>query len=180
VRCEAILAQGPWLGPDAALVFSITGLLLALPAVVLPFITAGKLGDERVSLLFTGVLSLWEQGLRATAVLVLLTGGILPLLLLASLAILHAPGHLGWPQKGLGLLFDLARHLEEWAIPEVQVLAVFVALMKLGSLVNVTIGPGFWCYCAMTLALLMAQRSFDFDSTGLHAATREPDAPLPP
>ena len=43
-------------------------------------------------------------------------------------------------------------------------MAVLVVLMKLGSVVEVTIGLGFWCYCAMALSLLIAQHSFDFDS----------------
>jgi paraquat-inducible protein A len=56
------------------------------------------------------------------------------------------------------------RPLEHWAIPEVQVLAVLVALVKLHSVVNLQVGPGFWSYCAMTLALLVAQNSSEFDT----------------
>jgi paraquat-inducible protein A len=165
VRCDAVLAQGARLGPDAALAFSITGLIFALPAALLPFVSAGKLGDERISLLFTGVGSLWDGGMRALATLVFLCGGLLPLAMLAILAVLHAPSYPSRQKANFRLLFRAARVLEHWAIPEVQVLAVLVALMKLGSLVDVTIGPGFWCYCAMALSLLIAQHSFDFDST---------------
>lgn len=165
VRCDAVLAQGTRLGPDTALVFSITGLIFALPAALLPFVSAGKLGDERISLLFTGVGSLWNGGMRSMAILVFLCGGLLPLSLLAILTVLHAPSHRPGRQKAnFHLLFRAARILEHWAIPEVQVLAVLVALAKLGSLVDVTIGPGFWCYCAMALSLLIALHSFDFDS----------------
>jgi paraquat-inducible protein A len=164
VRCEAMLAQGTRLGPDTALVFSLTGLLFAVPAALLPFVSAGKLGDERISLLFTGVWNLWDCGMRPLAVLVFLFGGLLPFALLATLAVLHMPSRLGWQNDDLRFLFRAARVLQHWAIPEVQVLAVLVALMKLGSVVEVTIGPGFWCYCAMALSLLIAQHSFNFDS----------------
>jgi paraquat-inducible protein A len=176
VRCEAVLAKGSRLGPDTALVFSITGLLFAVPAALLPFISAGKLGDERISLLFTGVWSLWDGGMCPLAVLVFLCGGLLPFALLASLAILHASSRLGWHNDDLRFLFRMARVLQHWAIPEVQVLAILVALMKLGSVVEVTIGPGFWCYCAMALSLLIAEHSFDFDSAVTIPANDRSDA----
>jgi len=162
-RCGAVLEKGARLGPDTALAFSVTGLILSVPAVLLPFVSARTLGDERMSLLFTGVGSLWGGGMRALAVLVILCGWLLPLTLLAAFAILRAPPRLGWQNADFHLLFRAARVLERWAIPEVQVLAVLVALMKLGDLVDVAIGPGFWCYCAMAVCVVLAHRSFDFE-----------------
>jgi len=184
VRCDTVMAQGSRLqgsrlGADTALVFSITGLVLAVPAAVLPFVRAGKLGDERISLLFTGVGSLWDGGMRALAVLVLLCGGLLPLALLAALAVLHAPSRFRWLKADLRFLHRAALVLEHWAIPEVQVLAVLVALMKLGSLVDVTTGPGFWCYCAMALSLLAAQRSFELAPSGPPPSARGGKAAAP-
>lgn len=176
VRCDSLLAQGTRLSPDTGLVFAITGLLLVVPAALLPFVQAGKLGEARNTVLFTSVTSLWEGGMRILALLVLLCGGILPGLLLAALAVLHAADRFNWSSKpSLRHLAQTARFLEHWSIPEVQVLAVFVALIKLGSLVDVTIGAGFWCYCGMALSLVVAQRSFDFEVTVLPA----PGAPGP-
>jgi len=165
VRCATVLAQGSRLGPDTALVFALTGLILALPASLLTFVSAGKLGAERMSSLFTGVASLWGGGMRLLAVLVLLCGGLIPFALLAALAVMNAPERLGWRKAGLEPLIRCARALGRWAIPEVQVLAVLVALMKLGSVVHLRVGPGFWCYCGVALSLLIARRSFDLDST---------------
>lgn len=170
VRCASVLAQGSRLGPDTALAFSLTGLVLALPASLLTFVSAGKLGAERLCSLFTGVGSLWHGGMRALAVLVLLCGGLVPFALLAALAAVHAPARLGWPKADLQPLVRFARVLGHWAIPEVQVLAVLVALAKLGSVVDLRIGPGFWCYCGVALSLLIARRSFDLDSAAPSAA----------
>jgi paraquat-inducible protein A len=162
-RCGAVLAKGRRWHAEAPLVLCVTGLILAVPSCTLPFIGAGKLGAVNVSTLFTGVGALWENGMRALAVLVLLCGGLLPIGLLATLATIQAPNWLGRWVASQDVLAQVARALELCAIPEVQVLAVLVALMKLGSVVNVHIGPGFWCYCAMTFFLLLAQRSFDLE-----------------
>jgi paraquat-inducible protein A len=178
-RCDAVLARGSRLGPDATLVFSVTGLVLAVPASLLTFVRAGKLGAERLCTLFTGVGVLWDGGMRSLALLVLLCGALVPFALLATLAAVHAPARLGRPGAGPRRLLRVARGLGHWAIPEVQVLAVLVALMKLGSVVDVAVGPGFWCYCAMALSLLIAQRTFEFDPAAEHARAGGPAAAPP-
>lgn len=166
-RCGAVLAQGSRLGRPAALAFAITGLIFAPPAALLTFVSAGKLGATRHSLLFTGVGSLWEGGMRSLAVLVLLLGGLIPFALLVTLASIHWPIRLSRKTPNSRIRFQVARLLGHWAIPEVQVLAVLVAFMKLRSVVDIKIGPGFWCYSAMALSLLVAQRSVNFAATSL-------------
>lgn len=160
VRCDAVMARGTRSGRDAPLVFALTGLILAVPASFLPFITAGKFGQERGGLLFTSVEGLWNHDMRLLAVWVLLCGTVVPIALLGILAAVLLPARIGWSQTSSEFLSRAAHALGYWAIPEVQVLAVLVALMKLGSLVTVTIGVGFWCYASMSLSLLLAWRSF--------------------
>jgi paraquat-inducible protein A len=123
----------------------------------------------RQSLLLTGVETLWRNEMLPLSWLVFLCGALLPLGLLGVFAALYAPERFGCKPGGLVSLATVARELEHWAIPEVQVLAVLVALMKLGSLVQVQLGAGFWCYCGMALALLIAQHSFDRETYGGHA-----------
>jgi paraquat-inducible protein A len=155
-----VLSRGSWFGRDATLVFTLTGLILAVPALFLPFITAGKFGQERGGLLLTGVDGLWDNRMPVLGIWVLLCGAVVPILLLMVLAVGLLRARLGWSQAPSEILSKSAHAMSYWAIPEVQVLAVLVALMKLGSLVNVTIGFGFWAYSGMSLSLLLAWRSF--------------------
>lgn len=163
VRCETVLVRRHRIGARGGLALALTALILAVPAMSLPFLTAGKLGNERVSVLFTGVDGLWENGMRLLAIWVFFCSWFVPIALLAIL------GAVLWPSRtdeNLAQRARLARFalaLEHWAMPEVQVLAVLVALMKLGSLVDVSIGPGFWFYAAMSVTMLLAWHSVDLE-----------------
>jgi paraquat-inducible protein A len=154
-------------------------LILAIPALFLPFITAGKFGQERGGLLFSGVEGLWDHGMRLLAVWVLLCGAVAPIALLGILAALLLPARRRFMEKSSQFLMRAAHAVAYWAIPEVQVLAVLVALMKLGSVVNVTIGPGFWFYSGMSISLILAWRSFTLsppESPSDNNLTAEPRA----
>jgi paraquat-inducible protein A len=173
-RCGTVLARGRRSGPDAALAFAVTGLILIVPAAMLPFITAEKLGNEQIGFLFSGVRHLWENSMALLAVPVFLFGGLLPVALMGILVALLAPTRFGWQSPNIPWLRRMAQALGGWAMPEVQVLAVLVALMKLGSLVDLTIGAGFWCYAAMSLSLLLAWRNFELDPAASGSAMAPP------
>lgn len=181
-RCGTVMAHHSRFGSDAALVFALTGLILAPPALLLPFITAGKFGQERGGLLFTAVDGLWDNGMPFLAVWVLLCGAVVPILLLGILAGGVLRVRLGWSQTPGEFLSRAAHAMGYWAIPEVQLLSVLVALMKLGAVVNVTIGAGFWCYAGMSVSLLIAWRAFILspaDSPARHPAATATTATLP-
>lgn len=156
------MAKENRLGEHASISFALAGLVFAVPSAFLPFISASKLGDERDSLLLTGPGIVWHHDMRTLAALVVLCGFLLPIVFLVSLVLLHLP-QVNLHPSDRRLLSRFAHFLDHWAFPEVQILAVLVALMRLGSLVEVTLGSGFWCYCAMSLFLLLSQRGFEFE-----------------
>jgi paraquat-inducible protein A len=137
---------------------------------ILPFVTVDRLRNESVGYLFSGVEGLWDDGMKLLAIWVLLCGAIAPVVLLGTLAGLLLPAKLRWRVTSERVLWRTTHALEQWAMPEVYVLAVLVALTKLGTLVNVTVGPGFWCYGAMAGLTLLAWRTFEY---GAPAVTSE-------
>lgn len=171
-RCDGLLAKGSRFGADGALAFAMAGLLLAVPACLLPFVSARVVGNERVSHLFTGASRLWDDQMGLLGIWVYLCGGLVPIALLSALIVLLLPGRLGQPPPNCPWLIRAINAFGYWAIPEVQVLAVLVALIKLDTLVQVTIEPGFWCYAAMSVALLLAFRSFEIELPEMAPASR--------
>lgn len=91
LQCDAVLAKHSHLGPDTTLTLTLSGLILAPPALLLPFITARILGRVHSGWLFSGVTALWDEGMPILGVWVLACSLLAPLLLLGTLAGLLLP-----------------------------------------------------------------------------------------
>jgi paraquat-inducible protein A len=128
---------------------------------LLPLASATKFGERHTGFLLSGVQSLWREGSWHLAALVLALGVIIPLLLtvlIGSLALAVRRRRAG---ARLRPALHLAARLEQWSMPEVQMLGVIVAFLKLSALVETRPGAGLWCYGLAALATLVAWRSFD-------------------
>jgi paraquat-inducible protein A len=146
-------------GHDAALAFTLTALILAVPAVELPLVVVRKFGAEHASYVWTGIRSLWQDGMPLLSVWVALCGVVVPLTLLTTLVMLILARSRGPYRRAARVWARTAHALQHWSMPEVQVLAVLVAFVKIGALVQVHPGLGLWFYAAMTVAMLLAWRS---------------------
>lgn len=157
--CGATLQRR--LSGEAALAFATTALLLALPAVQAPLVIVRKFGADHPNYLWTGVRSLWQQGMPLLSVWVALCGALVPLALIGILAGVVASSRLARDGRPSALWRRAAHALQRWSMPEVHVLAILVAFIKIGVLVHVEPGLGLWFYSAMAVATLLAWRNLD-------------------
>jgi paraquat-inducible protein A len=161
-RCGTVMARRSYGGLDAPLALALTALILAVPAVVLPFVTLARFGNVRISHLLSGSEGLWRFHMPALSVWVLFCGVVAPLLEITFLALI-----LTWWRRDAAdpenPWVKAAHQLQHWSMPEIHVLAVLVSFFKIGSLAETTTGPGFYCYAAAAIAMLAAWQTFTLE-----------------
>ena len=158
--CGANLDQpSRFISPHALPALATGAMILAIPTGVLPVVTLSRLGVEHSPPLASGLDGLVTGGFTLLAALVGASAMVGPVALAALLA--------AWwwlrERKYLRAATRLERALEfieYWAMPEVYVLGVLIAFVKLGDLVHVVARSGLWCYAGMAVLVLAAWRTY--------------------
>lgn len=164
VRCGARIARGRTASWDRPLAWALAGLVLSVPAMLLPLATVGRFGSFHEGLWLTAIRTLWTGNMPTLAAGVLICGLLAPVAVLILLTVVLLPLRFqGSLSPALQSLLRMVHHGVQWSMPEVYLLAVLVAFIKLGAIVTVTIGPGLWCYAGVSFALIQALHTFDFE-----------------
>ncbi|HUN90942.1 MAG TPA: paraquat-inducible protein A [Burkholderiaceae bacterium] len=148
-RCGAALyvAEPPPLDVPVALLLA-AAILLAVTqgAALLELHFAGN--ASRTTIL-GAVIALREQGMALLAALVATTTILLPWAELLLLAALLLPLRLGRVPRYFGTAARWLRRLRPWNMAEVLLLGALVALVRLGALADVVVGPALWALAAL-------------------------------
>jgi paraquat-inducible protein A len=155
-----------------SLALAIAAAIVFVVANTAPLMTLSAAGLDSATTIAGGAVQIWRQGYRATAAAVLFCSVLAPagfiLLALASLLGASRPSAPKW----LPALTRWAGHLRHWAMPEVMLLALLVALTKMAGLATVI--PGTGMYAAGALVVLFAMLSQMFDPEEIPARPRQP------
>lgn len=161
-RCEASLET--WLGHlkhnrvSAAL--ALTALIVYLPAITLPFLRIEQLGQAHQSSLLSGIRTLFEERQYFVGVIVLLFSIILPVFKLSALLFLSQRTWQLLPRHR-ALTYHLVEQLGRWGMLDVLLVAVMVAFIKLGGLVEFGAGAGLVLFATFVILSLCASATFD-------------------
>ncbi len=127
----------------------LTACLLIIPAFTTPIFVLTSIGNVRMNSMFTGIRELFVQGLWDIALLVLLTSVFFPFLKMFLLLYTLSGIYFERLLPATGRVFRWYYHLQEWAMVDVFVLGIMVALTKLDTFADVNLGLGFWSLCVM-------------------------------
>lgn len=160
-RCACLLYRPRKQSIERTLALSLTGLILFVPANLLPLVGIKILGSIKDCILWDGVASLYYEGMWAVAVLVFLASMGFPLCKIVLSLLLSAHLYARCYTTKLWLWMRWLQHLEEWAMLEVYTLGIIVACVKLSSMSELRFGFGLYAFVSLLLVAGMLSTSLD-------------------
>ena len=181
LRCGSVLAR-PRAGAFTQIIaLAITTMVLMVGAVFFPFLQISRMGLENGTSLF-GVAMAFSDGFIAPLTVAILGSVVaLPALRAALLVYTLLPLARGQrPYSHAASAFRLSELMKPWSMAEIFIIGTAVAMVKVGGLATISLGPAFWAFCALIFVSL-ANRSFMSSATiwdaiedgGVHTDGRE-------
>ena len=163
-RCGSFLAarrSTSSLHVTAAL--SLAALVLYVPANVYPIMKMYLHGAYSESTVWDGIKILMDHQEWAVAIIVFLASMVIPLVKLAGLFSLVVTSRMGLGRRlrGRTHLYKFIDAIGPWAMLDVFLLAVLVALVKLQGWAEILPGTGLFAFTAMVVLTMLASAAFD-------------------
>ncbi|AGH94569.1 paraquat-inducible protein A [Pseudobdellovibrio exovorus] len=151
----------------ASTALSLTALIFYIPANVLPFMTIEMYGRRNSSTIWEGIVTLADDGAWFIALVVFLASLLIPLLKLLILFYLSfTASHTGNnPQsyQSKKRLYDFVEVIGRWSMLDIFLLAVLVALVKLGNWAQVRPEAGAVMFALVVIFTMMSSACFKPD-----------------
>jgi paraquat-inducible protein A len=162
VRCSSIVDSGQRSGAQSAsrcLAASLGALILYFPAILLPILKIEKLGHHHQASLLGGTIDLLWHGDWFVGLVVLTFSIIIPLLKILALIELSWISLMGRAHRAW--TYRVVEWAGRWSMMDVLLLALMVTLVKLGDLVEFSLGPAVFAFVLCVVMSLIASTMFD-------------------
>ncbi len=160
-RCGAVLYRRKRNSLDYTVVFSLSALIFFLMANVFPFMTFKYEGRVQESVLFSGVKELFVQDLWAVAILVLIVSVVFPLLKITGMLYVLLPLKVNRRPWKASNIFRMVEALHPWAMVDVYMLGVIVAMVKLSDFATIVPGAALYSFAALLIFMAAAGATLD-------------------
>ncbi|HEY1265868.1 MAG TPA: paraquat-inducible protein A [Candidatus Binatia bacterium] len=162
-RCGTILARRGHDSLARTAALSLAALILYVPANIYPILRMYYYGAYTENTIWDGCIRLFQDDQYLVAVIVFLASIVIPFFKLVGLFYLTATAKLGSAarRRQRTLIFKFIDTIGPWAMLDVFLLAILVALVRLQQLASVYPGPGLLPFASVVVLTILATASFD-------------------
>lgn len=160
-RCHAVIRHGVHpRSTNRAAALAVAALLLYPLALWLPVMQIERLGHESHASIWSGTVALLAEGHLFVGLAVLLFSVVAPIGKLALIfGLCVGQGLIARQDRARA--YRLIEIIGRWGMVDVLLVAILVAVVKLGDLVEVTPGPGVMIFGVVVILSLLASAAFD-------------------
>jgi paraquat-inducible protein A len=162
-RCQSRVEQRTPLSSETTLAWLIAGIVLYIPANLLPVMhTSGLLG-EADSTILGGILEFWRAGDWDIALLIFIASIAVPFtkFIAIGLLLLTVRKNSRWEQHQRTVLYRIVEFIGYWSMLDVIVVALTSALMQFQVLGAAEPRAGIAFFCAVVVVTMLSALSFD-------------------
>jgi len=153
-RCGAVLFENKPDTINRTLALTIAGLFLFLPANLLPILSLNIMGHASYNTMVGAVSALALNEHFLVAFLVLFCSVVAPFINLWLLLLILIQVKLRRNFVPLPQLFRLYNHLDSWAMLEIYMIALLIAIIKLLDMAEVGVNLGMLCFIGLLVTYL--------------------------
>jgi len=163
IRCGSPIVSRPASGAQTTAALTLAALVLYIPANIYPILQMNLYGAYSENTIWDGVVSLMQYNEYLVGAIVFVASIVVPLFKLLGLLFLVASvrWNRGRRLRARTRIFQFIDAIGPWAMLDVFLLAVLVALVKLGDLARVIPGPGLLAFTGVVVLTMLASQSFD-------------------
>jgi len=159
-RCDSILQRHRPNSRARTGALALAALLLYVPANIYPIITMEYMGRHTENTVWGGVKALYQDHMWYVAIIVFAASILVPLLKLIGLFFLVMNRGRRW-QKTRTWVYKTICQIGPWAMLDVFLLSVLVALIRFGRFATVIPGPGIYAFASVVVLTILASSNFD-------------------
>jgi paraquat-inducible protein A len=160
-RCGAVLHRHKPNSIERTVALSLAGLVLFVLASSFPFLALKMEAQVHQTSLITGIRVLYNQGMQALAILVLITTILAPLVQLLGMLYVLVPLRFHRKPPKFAQVFRLICSLQPWSMMEVFMLGILVSVVKLAKMAQIV--PGLAIFSFFTLIVVLAAATVSLD-----------------
>ncbi len=163
IRCGSILAERKVDSIERSFYWSLAGIMLSVPAILLPIMGVTLVGQYHHASLLDCILALIEHGFIMIATLVFLFTLAVPIVRLLGAFYITSSFKFNRLKPSLLHFFRAFHHLDNWAMLNVFMLGIVVSMYKLLDDTELSVNMGLLAFILWLICSTMAASSLDQD-----------------